>query len=61
MATKKSKYPLQIYVTHESNDNESYLLAHKDVKDTASVYSVEEIAIYQFVRVAKIKTDVVEI
>ena len=49
----KPKYPKEIFVAHENDgDGGTFLLANEDIH---TFISGEEVAIYQFVRLAKVK------
>ena len=58
MAKKKTKYPKQIYVEVVVDDDDLILSTYKSPIDAAINSADVEIGIYEFVRIAKVKTKI---
>ena len=58
MAKKKLTYPKMIYIGIEDDRDTDYFAAYADPVDAADLADDKEVAIYQLVRTAKVKTKV---
>ena len=58
MAKSKLKYPKMIYIGIEDERDTTYFVAYADHVEAADLTDDKEVAIYQFVRTAKVKTKV---
>ena len=56
MAKKNLKYPKLIYVGIEHDRDTTYLLAYADPTEAADLTNEKEVAIYQLVKTAKVRT-----
>ncbi len=58
MAKSKLKYPKTIYIGVDYERDTTYFTAYADPTEAADVTDDKEVAIYQLVRTAKVKTKV---
>ena len=58
MAKRKLNYPKEIYIGIDYDRDTSYFTAYADSVEAADVTDDKEVAIYKFVRTAKVKTKV---
>lgn len=58
MATKKAKFPVDLFVIIETSGGESYLVAHERPEDVAEVGKTISVARYSLVGVSKVSTKV---
>lgn len=58
MAKKKEKFPKELYVGIEDDMSGKYFVAFDTFDALAEVYKVKEVAVYQLVRVTKVRTKV---
>lgn len=54
--TSKTTYPATIYVEVEHDDAEIFMSAYLNPEQVADLSEEKEVAIYKFVRMAKIRT-----
>ncbi len=58
MAKKKQKFPNELYVGVEDDLSGKYFVAFDTYDALADVYKVKEVAVYQLVKVTKVRTKV---
>lgn len=57
MTARKRKYPKQVYLTlEEPEDGDAWLEVHEEPDEAAEVGVSVEVAVYEFVRTAKVQT-----
>lgn len=62
MITKKS-FPKDLFISFDTNNdnNEKYMLAHRDIQEAASLDEERLVGVYQLVKVVKLSTARAEI
>jgi len=50
------KYPTELLIVEERDDKETYLLAFKTAEDVSQVHGDDAVAVYRFVKMARVKT-----
>ncbi|MFA5379685.1 MAG: hypothetical protein WC455_28260 [Dehalococcoidia bacterium] len=50
------KYPNELLIVEERDDKETYLLAFKTAEDVSQVHGDDAVAVYRFVKMARVKT-----
>ena len=55
---KKQKYPKEVYLEYAADGKETYLVVHESPDSVAVIGEEIEVAIYKFVRIAKVYSGV---
>jgi hypothetical protein len=55
-AGEMKKYPTELLIVEERDDKETYLLAFKTAEDVSQVHGDDAVAVYRFVKMARVKT-----